>query len=104
MAMTLPKFIITIDGYLRLGMVNQHKDLLKPGEQCIGGGFYYFDYASNRILLDRSSYDFGRPKWHLLEVLKVPSAYRGLQIVYTYDDSYHDDFRVTEELPIAYYD
>ena len=33
MAMTLPKFIITIDGYLRLGMVNQHKDLLKPDEQ-----------------------------------------------------------------------
>ena len=27
--MALPKFIITIDGYLRLGMVNQHKDLLK---------------------------------------------------------------------------
>jgi hypothetical protein len=27
--MTLPKFIITIDGYFRLGMVNQHKHLLK---------------------------------------------------------------------------
>ena len=26
--MTLPKFIITMDGYFRLGMVNQHKDLL----------------------------------------------------------------------------
>ena len=104
MAMTLPKFIITLDGYLRLGMVNQHKDLLKPGEQCIGGGYYCFDYASSRILLDRSSYDFGRPKWHLLEVLKVPSAYQGLQIVYTYDDNYHDDFRVSEELQIKYYD
>ena len=36
--MTLPKFVITIDGELRLGMVFQLKDLLKPGDQCIGGG------------------------------------------------------------------
>ena len=46
--MTLPKFIITMDGYFRLGMVNQHKDLLKPGDQCIGGGYYHFDYTTNR--------------------------------------------------------
>ena len=70
--MTLPKFIICMDGTFRLGMVNQHKHLLKPGDQCIGGGYYYFDFVSNRIILDRESYDFGRPKWHLLEVLKVP--------------------------------
>jgi len=75
--MTLPKFIITMDGYLRLGMVNQHRDLLKPGDQCIGGGYYYFDFVSNRIILDRSSYDFGKPKWHLLERLKVPSSIKG---------------------------
>ena len=54
--MTLPKFIITMDGYFRLGMVNQHKDLLKPGDSCLGGGYYHFDYTSNRIVLDRSSY------------------------------------------------
>ena len=47
--MTLPKFIITMDGYFRLGMVNQHKHLLKPGDQCIGGGYYHFDFVSNRI-------------------------------------------------------
>ena len=35
--MTLPKFIITIDGVFRLGQVNQHKHLLKQGDQCIGG-------------------------------------------------------------------
>ena len=57
--MALPKFIITMDGYFRLGMVNQHKDLLKPEDQCIGGGYYHFDYTTNRILLDRESYDFG---------------------------------------------
>ncbi len=84
--MTLPKFIITMDGYFRLGMVNQHKHLLKSGDQCIGGGYYHFDFVSNCILLDRESYDFGRPKWHLLETLKVPSTYRGMRIVYSYDD------------------
>ena len=41
--MTLPKFIITMDGFFRLGMVNQHKDLLKPDDQCIGGGYFHFD-------------------------------------------------------------
>lgn len=102
--MTLPKFIITMDGYLRLGMVNQHKDLMKPGDQCIGGGYYYFDYTSNRIILDRSSYDFGRPKWYLLEVLKVPSVYKGLRLIYKYDDNFHDDFNISEELGIEYYD
>ncbi|MBO5602383.1 MAG: hypothetical protein J5957_07260 [Prevotella sp.] len=101
--MTLPKFIITMDGVLRLGMVNQHKDLLKAGDQCIGGGYYTFDYVANRIILDRSSYDFGKPKWHLLDTLKVPSVYRGLHLVYVYDDGFHDDFHVSEELAIEYY-
>ena len=112
--MTLPKFIITMDGYFRLGMVSQHMNLLKPGDQCIGGGYYHFDFVSNRILLDRESYDFGRPKWHLLETLKVlckqsdqgraPSTYRGMRIVYSYDDGFHDDYEVSEELNIEYYD
>lgn len=94
--MTQPKFIITIDGVFRLGQVNQHKHLLKPGDQCIGGGYYHFDFVSNRIILDRESYDFGRPKWHLLEMLKVPSTYRGMRIVYKYDDGFHDDFNISD--------
>ena len=101
--MNLPKFIITMDGYFRLGMVNQHKDLLKSGEQCIGGGYYQFDWTSNRLILDRSSYDFGRPRWHLIEKLKLPATYRGLRLVYVYDDDYHDEFNVSEELEIEYY-
>ena len=101
--MNLPKFIITLDGTLRLGMVNLHKHLLKSGDQCIGGGYYQFDYVSNRIILDRASFDYGRPKWHLLNVLKVPSAYRGMSIVYKYDDGLRDDFNVSEELQIEYY-
>lgn len=102
--MTLPKFIITMDGVLRLGMVSQHKDLLKFGDRCIGGGYFTFDFVSNRIVLDRSSYDFGKPKWHLLETLKVPATYRGLRLVYKYDDGFHDDLNVSDELQIEYYD
>ena len=102
--MTQPKFIITMDGYLRLGMVSLHKDLLKPGDQCAGGGYYFIDYVSNRIVLDRESFDFGCPRWHLLDTLKMPSTYRGLRIVYKYDDGFHADFDVSEELKIEYYD
>jgi len=100
--MLLPKFIITMDGHLRLGMVSQHAHLLKPGDQCIGGGYYQFDWTANRMLLDRESYDFGRPRWHLLESLKVPAQYRGLRIVYTYDDGFHEDFNISDELRIEY--
>ena len=100
--MTLPKFIVCMDATFRLGMVNQHKHLLKPGDQCIGGGYYHFDLVSNRIILDRSSYDFGVPKWHPLDTLKVPSVYRGLRLVYYYDDG--REYDVSQELTIEYYD
>lgn len=49
--MTQPKFIITLDGLFRLGMVNQHKDLLKPGDSCLGGGYYHFDYIPTALSL-----------------------------------------------------
>jgi hypothetical protein len=63
--MGLPKFIITMDGYFRLGMVNQHKDLLKPGDSCLGGGYYHrlagrHDCQLRRILyfrMPRDNYD-----------------------------------------------
>ena len=101
--MTLPKFIITRAGVLRLGMVRQHKDLLQPEDDCIGGGYYQFDFVSNRLLLDGESYDFGRPKWHLLETLKVPSVYQGLRIIYKSSDPFLEDTNVSEELKIEYY-
>ena len=102
--MKLPKFIITMDSFFRLGMVEMHKDLLKPGDRCIGGGYYQFDYVSNQIILDRESYDFGKPKWHLLETLKVPSSYKSMRLIYKYDDYLQDDLNVSEELRIEYYD
>ena len=98
--MTLPKFIITMDGHFRLGMVHQHENLLKPGDQCIGGGYYSMDYLSNRLILDRSSYDFGLPRWHYLDVLKVPVMFRGWRIVYYYDDG--REFVVSDKLMIEY--
>ena len=91
-----------MDGHFRLGMVYQHEDLLKPGDQCIGGGYYSMDFLSNRLLLDRSSYDFGLPRWHYLDVLKVPSMYRGWRIVYYYDDG--REYAVSDELTIEYVD
>ena len=50
-------------------MVNQHKHLLKPGDQYIGGGCNQLDFVSNRSILDRESYDFGQPK---IAILKKP--------------------------------
>lgn len=101
--MDAPKFIITMDGYFRMGMVKQHEDLLIGDDVCIGGGYYQFDWTSNRLILDRKSYDFGRPRWHLLEMLKVPEQLRGLRIIYTHDDDFHEDFIVSDELIIEYY-
>ena len=95
------KFIITSDGYLRLGMVKMHKDLLEGNDICIGGGYYQFDYLSNSVILDREPYDFGKPRWNLLnDVLKVPSDYRGMTIIY---QNYNDTFNVSEAFKIEYY-
>ena len=100
--MTYPKFIITKEGYFRLGMVNLHKPLLKRKDYCLGGGFYQFDYASNRILLDGESYDFGPPLWDMIDVLKVPAEYRGMQIIYQYHDENEEDLVLTESKEIVY--
>jgi len=40
----------------------------------------------------------------LLDTLKVPEQYRGLRIVYTYDDNFHEDYIVSDELNIEYYE
>ena len=79
-------------------------DMLIRNAQRLGKDLSTVDYVSNRIILDRSSYDFGSPKWYLLETLKVPSIYKGYRLVYVYDDGFHDDFNVSEELKIEYYD
>ncbi|MBP5498239.1 MAG: hypothetical protein J6X81_02570 [Muribaculaceae bacterium] len=80
--MKFQKFILTSHGDLRLGLVNMHKDLLLPGEYCLGGGFYQFDYVAMRIILDRESMDYGRPRWSRVETLYVGREYEGMSLVY----------------------
>ena len=96
-----PKFIISDRGHLRLGMVTLHRDLLLAHEQCLGGGFYEFDYVGNRLILSGKSFDYGPPRWGKIEVLKVPEAYRGMGIVYR--DSWGDEINLTDHFAIKYY-
>ena len=96
-----PKYIISDRGHLRLGMVTLHRDLLLAHEQCLGGGFYEFDYVGNRLILSGKSFDYGPPRWGKIEVLKVPEAYRGMSIVYR--DSWGDEINLTDHFAIKYY-
>ncbi len=84
------KFIITSEGRFRYGNVNLHRELLQGNEDCLGGGFYEFDYIRNRLELSGRSYDYGRPCWGALDVLLMPAAFRGLDI--SYDDIPLQDF------------
>lgn len=77
-----PKFILTGDGRLRLGMVVMHRDLLLPFEQCYGGGWYEFDSTLTRLLLCRQSYDYGPPQWYLFDDIYIDAMYQGLEIIY----------------------
>ena len=96
-----PKFIITSGGHLRLGMVTLHRDLLMPHEQCLGGGFYEFDYATNTLILSGKSFDYGPPRWEKIGLLLVPEAYRGIPIIY--HDSRDEEINLTTEFTIQYY-
>lgn len=78
----MQKFIVTSHGRFKFGDVNMHKDLLGPGEECIGGGIYEFDYVNLRMLLSGKSYDFGRVKWAWIDELFVPASLRGFELMY----------------------
>ncbi len=96
-----PKFIITSGGHLRLGMVTLHRDLLMAHEQCLGGGFYEFDYVDNRLLLYGKSFDYGYPRWSKVGDLLVPESLRGATIVYR--DSHDDELNLCNTFTIKYY-
>ena len=98
--MLQPKFIITQEGYLRLGLADRHADLLHAGDTCLGGGLYEIDYTAMRLVLEHKSYDYGRPQWNRLDRLLVPEAYRGMRIVYHYDDDTR--FDVSGNLRVGY--
>ena len=96
-----PKFIITSVGHLRLGLVTLHRDLLLPHEQCLGGGFYEFDYVETRLLLSGKSFDYGPPRWGKIAVLLVPENLRDVPIIY--HDPHGDELNLTQEYKIGYY-
>ena len=96
-----PKFIITSGGLLRLGMVTLHRDLLMAHEQCLGGGFYEYDYVGNRLLLSGKSFDYGPPRWSEIDKLLVPESLRSVPIIYR--DSWDTEINLTAEFRIGYY-
>lgn len=84
-----------------MGMVTLHRDLLMGHEQCLGGGFYEFDYVGNRLVLSGKSFDYGPPRWYKVDVLLVPESLRGTAIVYR--DSCDDEIDLTNDFTIKYY-
>ena len=99
---TQPKFILTKDGTLRLGMVKRHQELLKGHETCIGGGFYEFDTLSHRLLLSGASSEYGEPSWDKVSSITVSMLYQGMEITYKSWDCWKEEFRVSDELEIIY--
>ena len=63
--MSYPKFIITQDGHLRLGMVSLHKHLMERGDVCLGGGYWQINHYARQVELSGASSDYGRPQWHI---------------------------------------
>ena len=96
------KFILTKEGKLRMGTVKRHCELLKPGESCIGGGYYELDYMTRRLLLSGASSEYGEPAWELVDTLKVSAFYQGLEIVYTSWDSWKEEIPVSDRMEIIY--
>ena len=95
-----PKFILTNSGRLRLGMVTLHHELLLPGEQCCGGGWYEFNAQRTRMLLYRQSYDYGPPQWQRFDDIYVEAEYQGMEIVYNADTD--DEYPVSALHHIIY--
>ena len=75
--MAYPKFVITGDGHLRLGMVTLHRHLLEPGDHCLGGGYWSVNHPARQVELSGASSDYGKPRWHLLDKVIVPRDYEG---------------------------
>ena len=75
--MAYPKFILTSDGRIRLGMVVLHRHLLEPGELCLGGGYWSINHAARQVELSGASSDYGKPQWSRVAKLLLPRDYEG---------------------------
>lgn len=99
--MGYPKFIITSRGYLRMGVVRRHCELIIGTEQCYGGGYFTIDYVSNRLLLSGASSDFGAPRWDRITCIKIPDTYELFNIEYS---QYGEDgIDISTIMEIEYY-
>lgn len=81
-----PKFIIaskpgTLKGRLRMGMVNQHKDLIIDYEKVHGGGWWAKNEEKKQIILYGESGDYGHPDFRFLDM--IPKEYEGYTFIYT---------------------
>ena len=97
-----PKFILTTNGTLRLGLVKRHTELIKPGERCIGGGFYELDHIGHRLLLNGASSEYGEPAWERIDKLILSPYYQGLEIIYTSWDKWKEPLNISETKEVAY--
>ena len=82
--MEYPKFILTGDGHLRLGMVTLHRHLLERGDQCLGGGYYKIDYVHGALVLSGASSDYGAPRWNEVDTIIMPAGFYGMAIEVDY--------------------
>ena len=85
-----------------MGRVRRHCELLRPGEYCLGGGFYELDYVSHRLLLSGASSEYGEPKWEKVERITTSAFYQGLEIVYRSWNSWEDAVAVSDFLEVVY--
>ena len=71
------KYILTSAGAVRLGYVALHRELIEPGDYCIGGGLYEIDYAERQLVFYGESMDYGAPRWIRAREVVLPRDYEG---------------------------
>lgn len=97
--MAYPKFIITSDGHLRLGMVTLHRHLLEHGDTCLGGGYWNVNHYAMQMELSGASSDYGKPQWHRIDKVILPRDYQGYTFTWLINGTQHP---LTEMLPVVF--
>ncbi len=97
--MAYPKFIITSDGHLRLGMVTLHRHLLEHGDTCLGGGYWNVNHYAMQMELSGASSDYGKPQWHRIDKVILPRDYQGYTFTWLINGKQHP---LTEVLPVVF--
>lgn len=97
--MAYPKFIITSDGHLRLGMVTLHRHLLEHGDTCLGGGYWNVNHYAMQMELSGASSDYGKPQWHRIDKVILPRDYQGYTFTWLINGTQHP---LTEILPVVF--